>query len=125
MKRLISILCWFFICFNCFAQLPSEIKHIEIVSEIQDTMALLNKLDLDKINTAFCHLDALDSLNTLNEKLIANLNSQNNKLESIIYEQNVILNNKDAQIIYIEKQNKEVISNLEKQINRTNNKILL
>lgn len=69
MKRLIFIL-FLFCSLQGYAQIDS-VKHIEIVSEIQDTMALLNKQDIDKINKIFFERDKLDSLNRANEEIIA------------------------------------------------------
>lgn len=69
MKRLIFIL-FLFCSLHGYAQIDS-VKHIEIVSEIQDTMALLNKQDIDKINKVFFEKDKLDSLNKANEKIIS------------------------------------------------------
>ncbi len=104
----------------CFSQLPDSVKHLEIVSEVKDTMLLINKNDADIINTVFYQHDVLDSLNVVNEQIINGLNTKNSDLENIISEQNIILNNKDTQISNIKQQNKEVISNLEKQVKRAN-----
>ena len=118
MKRLIAIL---LICFSLIAnaQLP---KHVEFVSEVADTMVLINKPDLDKINTTFYMFEQLDSLNTINEQLINSLKIQTSKLENIVSEQNQVISNKDTQIDYITKQNKEIVSDLEKQVKRANSK---
>lgn len=99
-----------------FAQLPSTVKHIEIISDVSDTMALVNKSDIDKINTAFYRLKYADSLNTINNNIILLLNDEKSKLESILSEQNQIINNKDTQISIIRIKNRETISNLEKQV---------
>ena len=42
-----------FISLNCFSQNISQIKHLETISEITDTMALINKQDIDKINRTY------------------------------------------------------------------------
>ena len=122
MKNLICSIIILFSSFICFGQLPTEVKHVEIVSEIKDTMILLNKPDVDKINTVFYRLDYADSLNIVNEAIITSLNTENSKLENIISEQKLILSNKDVQISNIKEKNKEVISDLEKQVKRTNRK---
>lgn len=85
-------------------------------------MALLNKKDIDKINTVFFRLECADSLNKINEKIISNLNTSNLKLENIISEQKLILDNKDVQISQIKEQSLDVISDLEKQVKRSNAK---
>lgn len=123
MKRFLTIL-FLILSFNCFAQLPEKVQHIEIVSEVADTMLLINKPDLDKINTAFYLLDVSDSLNVVNEQIINNLKVQSSKLENIINEQNAVIANKDIQLEIIEKQNKEIVSDLQKQINKTRTKKL-
>ena len=70
MKKLITILFLFFSILG-YSQTIEGVKHIEIVSEIQDTMALLNKKDIDKINQVFFEREKLDSLNRANEELIS------------------------------------------------------
>ena len=70
MKKLITILFLFFSILG-YGQTIEGVKHIEIVSEIQDTMALLNKKDIDKINQVFFEREKLDSLNRANEELIS------------------------------------------------------
>ena len=119
MKRLIAIV-FLFISVICSAQLPDEIKHIEIVSEVTDTMVVLNKSDLDKINTAFYMLDVSDSLNVVNEQIISTLKMTNNNLESIIERQKYVISNQETQINTINSKNKDVISDLEKQLKRAN-----
>ena len=121
MKRVIALFCLFFSVI-CYAQLPDSVKHVEIVSEVADTMFLLNKPDIDKINTAFNRLTYADSLNRVNEQIISSINIENAKLENIISEQKIIIDNKDIQISNIKEQNKEVISDLEKQVKRANRK---
>ncbi len=70
MKKLIIIL---LLCLSslCYGQTIEGVKHIEIVSEIQDTMALINKQDVDRINNIFFEKEKLDSLNRANEELIS------------------------------------------------------
>ena len=119
MKRLIAIV-FLFISVICSAQLPDEIKHIEIVSEVTDTMIVLNKSDLDKINTAFYMLDVSDSLDVVNEQIISTLKMTNNNLESIIERQKYVISNQETQINTINSKNKDVISDLEKQLKRAN-----
>ena len=120
MRRLIIAVIGLFIPIMCFAQLPDSVKHVEVVSEVKDTMLLINKNDADIINTVFYKHDVLDSLNVVNEQIINRLNTKNSDLENIISEQNIILDNKDTQIINIKQQNKEAISDLEKQVKRAN-----
>lgn len=116
MKKIITIICLFFSTIM-YAQ-----EHIERISEIADTMVLLNKADIDIINTAFNRLEYSDSLNVINEGIIENLTSENKKLENIVSEQSIILINKDTQIENAKKRNQEAISNLERQIKIANRK---
>ena len=71
MKQLILFLLLFLLVVPMYGQVIEGVKHIEIVSEIQDTMALLNKKDIDKINQVFFEKEKLDSLNRANEELIS------------------------------------------------------
>ena len=70
MKQLILFLL-LLLTIPIYGQVIKGVKHIEIVSEIQDTMALLNKKDIDKINQVFFERAKLDSLNKANEELIS------------------------------------------------------
>lgn len=56
-------------------------------------MVLLQKSDVDKINKTFFEKNQLDSLNTLNEKIIFNLEQVNSTLDSIIVNQQLIIEN--------------------------------
>lgn len=115
--KIISFLLLFSI--NCYGQ-----KYVEIVSEIQDSMALLNQSDIDSINKIFHEHDVLDSLNTVNEQMIDILKIENAILDSILLEQRAIINN-DSIII---NQNKidydNQISSMKKEIKRESNKKL-
>lgn len=71
MKQLILFLLLFLLVVPMYGQVIEGVKHIEIVSEIQDTMALLNKKDIDKINQVFFEREKLDSLNRTNEELVS------------------------------------------------------
>ena len=71
MKQLILFLLLFLLVVPMYGHVIEGVKHIEIVSEIQDTMALLNKKDIDKINQVFFEKEKLDSLNRANEELIS------------------------------------------------------
>lgn len=121
MKWVISIILSF-ICLISAAQLPNKIKCVEMASEVADTMILINKPDLDKINTTFYRLDVLDSLNKVNEELIVNLVSESNVLKDLSNSQRIIIENQKLQIENANSKNKEVISDLEKQVKRANRK---
>lgn len=91
-----------------FSQPLDSIKCIHILSEIQDTMVLLNKPDVDKINKTFHDRDQLDSLNKINEQAIELLLIENVLLDSIIANQKIIIQN-----------NQSIEVNLQNEISKT------
>lgn len=121
MKRILTVLL-FLLPFICNAQFPDKVKCIEIASEVCDTMILINKPDLDKINTAFYRLEVSDSLNIVNERLISNLILESNKLKELSESQRAIIENQKIQMDRINSSNKDVISDLEKQLKIANRK---
>ena len=71
----------------------SKVKHIEVVSEIQDTMALINKDDINKINKVFFERNYLDSLRVVDSMIIDNSTKLKEKMDSIVMKQiNTIAN---------------------------------
>lgn len=92
---------------SLFAQDFSSIKHIEVISEIQDSMALINNEDVNKINKVFFEKEKLDSLRVIDQKIIDNLVISNSKLDSIILNKNVIISN-----------NEEIKNNLSKELDQ-------
>lgn len=97
MKKLITILFLFFSLLG-YSQTIEGVRHIEIVSEIQDTMALLNKKDIDKINQVFFEREKLDSLNKTNEELISLYQSKCLSLLNISSLKDDIIKDKDLLI---------------------------
>ena len=101
-----------------FGQQLDSIKHIELISEVQDSMALISNSDINKINKIFHNYSTLDSLNSINLRIIDTLLLKETKLEQIIKEQKVIIQNEkkilqevkqisDAKIEYYEKSLKQ------------------
>lgn len=78
---------------SLFAQKLDQIKHIEIVSEIQDSMALINKEDIEKINKTFYEKRQLDSLTFINDSIILHLSQLNEKLDSVALSQLKVIQN--------------------------------
>lgn len=111
-----------FISLNCFSQNISQIKHLETISEITDTMALINKQDIDKINRTYFIKNKLDSLNCLNEAIIRELNVKVAAQDSIIFNQLGIISNKDYIILEYKNKHDELIANNLKQIKREQRK---
>lgn len=111
-----------FVSLNCFSQNISQIKHLETISEITDTMALINKQDIDKINRTYFIKNKLDSLNCLNEAIIRELNVKVAAQDSIIFNQLEIISNKDYIILEYKNKHDELIVNNLKQIKREQRK---
>jgi hypothetical protein len=98
--------------------LLSKIKHIEVVSDVQDTMALLNKDDINKINKVFYERDYLDSLRIVDSSLLKASEEIKERMDSIVVKQ---LNTIDNQNTIIEQyqdaisEKDETITGLEKK----------
>lgn len=73
-------------------------QHIELVSNVTDSMALISKEDIDIINNVFNERNILDSLNTINDSIIYNLELVRLQHLNIIKDQKVIIQN-DSLII--------------------------
>ena len=91
MRWFISFILLFFVNI-CFAQNVS-IKHIEIISEIRDSMLLINIEDANKINKIFHEYSKLDSINQINSEIIESLIVKNKYLDSLILNHKKIVNN--------------------------------
>lgn len=98
-----------------YSQSLNTIKHVEIISELQDSMVLLNKQDVDKINKAFYDLKQLDSLKKLHLEMISCLEIKNSKLDSIISEQKVIIQNEVKIRTRLEEQTNNTIESYKKK----------
>lgn len=72
-----------------------NIEHFELVSELEDSMVLINKSDVDKINKMFFEKGKLDSINRLNRVMIHNLVLKTELLDSVIASQKFIIDNKE------------------------------
>lgn len=73
---------------TCFAQ-----THVEYISEKCDSMALINQSDIDVINNVFAERNKLDSLNTINNKIIETLELETEVLDSIVKKQLITIDN--------------------------------
>ena len=91
------------------AQSLNDVRYFEIVSEIQDTMIVLNKNDVDKINKTFHEKQILDSVVVINEEIIYNLQVESKYLKEILDEQKAIVLNE-------KKINSELINKYESEI---------
>lgn len=94
-------------------------QHIELVSNVTDSMALVSKEDIDIINNVFYERNILDSLNIINEEIIRNLNLTSIELHKIIANQKVIIQNdsliKDKYQILLDEREK-IIQKYQKDI---------
>lgn len=122
MKKLLIVLICNLLTLSGFCQSLDSIKHIEIVSEICDSMALINKDDIDIINRTFYELEISDSLNQINDSIINQLVIQNRKLDSIMQSQQVVILNDQIIQSKLTQDHKNEIDRYKKELKRTNNK---
>lgn len=88
---------WIILIISLFS-ISSYAQHLELVSEPTDSMALISKEDIDIINNVFNERNILDSLNTINDSIINNLELVRLQYLNIIKDQKVIIQN-DSLII--------------------------
>lgn len=88
---------WIILIISLFS-ISSYAQHIELISEPTDSMALISKEDIDIINNVFNERNILDSLNTINDSIISNLELVRLQHLNIIKDQKVIIQN-DSLII--------------------------
>lgn len=88
---------WIILIVSLFS-LSSYAQHIELISEPTDSMALISKEDIDIINNVFSERNILDSLNTINDLIICNLELVRLQHINIIKDQKIIIQN-DSLII--------------------------
>lgn len=88
---------WIILIISLFS-LSSYAQHIELVSELTDSMALISKEDIDIINNVFNERNILDSLNIINNSIISNLELVRLQYLNIIKDQKAIIQN-DSLII--------------------------
>ena len=107
--------------------LHKRVKHVEIISEIQDTMALINKDDINKINKVFYERNVLDSLRVVDSCIIENQNKLKQLTDSIVATQINTIENQSSIIeqyeTVISESNSEIIELEKKQKKDKNSKI--
>ena len=114
--KLLALILSFFLCFTGMnAQNIDSVKHMVVVTELQDSMALINNNDINIINKVFYERDILDSLNIVNDTIIRNLNLVKTKQDTIILNQQKIIQNdsliKQEYQLSIDQQNKMIQDN--------------
>lgn len=107
--------------------LRGKIKHVEIISEIQDTMALINKNDINKINKVFYERNVLDSLRVVDSCVIENQIKLKELTDSIVVTQLNTIENQSTIIeqyeTIISESNSEIVELERKQKKDKNSKI--
>lgn len=107
--------------------LQQRVKHVEVISEIQDTMALINKDDINKINKVFYERNVLDSLRVVDSCIIENQNKLKQLTDSIVVTQINTIENQSSIIeqyeSVISESNSEIIELEKKQKKDKNSKI--
>ena len=116
-------------CFTgLYAQSLDSLKHVVVVTELQDTMALINNNDINIINKVFHERNILDSLNSVNDSLIRKLDLVRINQDNIIQKQKAVIQN-DSLIkiqyeLAIDDRNKIIQDNQKAIKNQKNQKIV-
>lgn len=107
--------------------LHKRVKHVEVISEIQDTMALINKDDINKINKVFYERNVLDSLRVVDSCIIESQNKLKQLTDSIVATQINTIENQSSIIEQYEnvisESNSEIVELEKKQKKDKNSKI--
>lgn len=102
---------------TCFAQ-----THVEYISEKCDSMALINQSDIDVINNVFAERNKLDSLNTINKKIISSLELGMQIQDSVIEYQDLAISNNENQLNQLEYRNQQTIEKYSKELKQEKRK---
>lgn len=127
--KILALIISFIMCFTELnAQSLDSLKHITIVTELQDSMALINNNDINIINKVFYERDLLDSLNSVNDSLIRKLDLVRINQDNIIRKQKAVIQN-DSLIkiqyqLTIDDRNKIIQDNQKAIKNQKNQKIV-
>lgn len=116
MRKILSVI-FLFICFAVYGQ-----THIEYISEPSDSMALINKEDIDVINRVFYEKNVLDSLHDINEQILSTLEQEIIALDSIIVSQENIIMNDSLIIEDLENRNIQTANQYAKELKKEKNK---
>ena len=90
--------------------------HLVYISEKADSMALINKSDIDVINNVFNERNTLDSLRVLDEQIISKLENEIEIQDSLITKQIVIIENDKILIDELEFRNEQTIMAYNKEL---------
>ena len=111
MRKILLAVCLF--SQSLFAQ-----THVEYVNEKSDSMALINKKDIDIINNVFHERNVLDSLHNLNEQLISNLEQEVKIQDSVIIMQLQTIENDKLIVSELEYKNNQTIATYSKELKK-------
>lgn len=115
--RTVLLVFFLLININLMAQ-----THIEYISEKADSMALINKKDIDIINNVFNKKRTLDSLHNLNEQIISNLEQEVKIQDSVIVMQLQTIENDKLLVEKLEYENNQTIAAYSKELKSEKNK---
>lgn len=127
--RILALIISFMMCFTeLYAQSLDSLKHVVVVTELQDSMALINNDDINIINKVFYERDLLDSLNSVNDSLIRKLDLVRINQDNIIQKQKAVIQN-DSLIkiqyeLAIDDRNKIIQDNQKAIKNQKNQKVI-
>lgn len=92
--KVLALIVGLLMCFTGLnAQSLDSLKHVVVVTEMQDSMALINNNDINIINKAFYERAVLDSLHKVDKILIRNLDLVKIEQDKIIKNQRAIIQN--------------------------------
>ena len=123
MRKIIAIIILLLFSWPMRAQDLSAIKHLEALSEIQDTMILLNKGDIDAINKIFFEKRQADTLNAYNEQIIVMLQEQKDALNEVIANKDAVIDNQTKIVNEIEETKNAQLADTEKLLRKTQHKV--
>ena len=127
--RILALIISFMMCFTeLYAQSLDSLKHVVVVTELQDSMALINNNDINIINKVFHERNILDSLNSVNDSLIRKLDLVRINQDNIIQKQKAVIQN-DSLIkiqykLAIDDRNKIIQDNQKAIKNQKNQKVI-
>lgn len=117
--RKILVIVLMFICYINYAQ-----THLEFISEPADSMALINKNDIDIINNVFNERNTLDSLFKIDEQIIFNLEQDGVLKDSIILKQIKTIENDQMIKEQLQSENVRMFETYNKELKREKNKTI-
>lgn len=92
--KILALIVGLLMCFTGLnAQSLDSLKHVVVVTEMQDSMALINNDDINTINKVFYERAVLDSLHKVDGTLIRNLDLVRIEQDKIIKNQRAVIQN--------------------------------